>query len=187
MNEKKVYYPINTKFKIIPNPDIYFENYLDNLKREHGLSLFWAYNKSNHCLVVNENTMVTESDIFYQFNAIAFWLFSRGYTLDGSFYYRIQNMIGYIQTFKNDKNILHYTIFDESNSQTEEELWRETKKKIDHYMIEKNTYQEEILDLVKKKLIKIEKDMNKLSKISYFIIKLCAIIGVLSVGIIVLC
>lgn len=120
--EKHIYYQNGAHFKVsspMNNDSIQnLQKYIDNLRNTYTTtdnamhSFFWAYNKLSNSIVVDDSSIVTDYDIFHQLSILVVWLFHNGYTLLGSFYYRIGNIIEYISITGNGRLIRHNTLLD---------------------------------------------------------------------------
>lgn len=109
-----IIYDKHTKFHINPALDETTNNqlvsFLNALKTENNI--FWTFEPQLGAIIINENTQITNCDIFDQLITIYHWLYNRGYCLKGSTCYRIDNFIEYIST---DTLISHYILFDKIN------------------------------------------------------------------------
>lgn len=111
----KIFYPKFAIFKVEPKPPKNFVTFIANLKKNYEYEntniFFWNY-CTESCEIIVEDSGQTANDIFNQFVALAIWLFSNNCTVNGFFYYRINNLIEYIFADGLTNNIQHNIIFD---------------------------------------------------------------------------
>lgn len=122
--ESKIFYQHDAKFKIIPklNQEMIkeFKNFIMKIKNRNDTTnsednnhYFWTIDKDANNIIVDEKTDMVDNDIFDQFVTLACWLFKRRYRIDGSFYYRIRNMMEHILANEQNTFVTHHILFDE--------------------------------------------------------------------------
>lgn len=117
---RKIYYDNTSKFVIHPriskSDRIEFTNHLEKLKSNYkndiGFINFWTYDVESNAIIIDENTDMVDNDIFSQFCSIAFWLFSKNYTLKGSFHCKFGKYIEYISSDGKNSIISHCMLMD---------------------------------------------------------------------------
>lgn len=136
--EKYIYYQKNRLFLIVPvlnDMDIIsIQDFINDLKQSYLIdgnsSFLWQYECVKKSITIDETIEFVEADIFYQFSKIALWLFSKGYDLQGSFWYRTDRIIEYIACDGDNKSITHYIIDDVIKPDADTEIILDAEEKI---------------------------------------------------------
>ena len=211
-SDNKIFYDKYTKFCVNPSMNKKmsneFINYVNFIHRNNNF-FFWTFDSNSDTIVINENIQVVKDNIFDQLMVIYHWLYQRGYKLEGSTYYRTNNLIEYISM---DTIISHYTLFDEIdrhyrilmtnskkkmlseiNSHNKLKLlklynkwpvkkFRKTKQK--NFKVN-NLRQKDrkAIKLMKKKLTNTESQIKTLIMENNFFLKTCGLISCFTIGI----
>ena len=127
---KQIFYDKSTKFNIIPSLDNEmineFVTYMETFHHNHNDdTFFWVFDQNIGAIIINETTNTVEDDIFNQLITIYYWLYKKGHHLEGSTYYRTNNLIEYICM---DSMISHYILFDEINIYNEMLMYNSKNK-----------------------------------------------------------
>ncbi|XWV25896.1 hypothetical protein QJ857_gp1185 [Tupanvirus soda lake] len=121
-NNRKIFYEKYAKFEVIPHMDEInaseFKNHIKFLtdvchSKYNKDCFFWTYDEKTNCIIVNDNGYAIENDIFNQFTQLIHWLFSRDYSVKGSYHSRIDNVIESITMDGRSKLVNHYILSDD--------------------------------------------------------------------------
>jgi hypothetical protein len=101
---KKIVYNKDAQFAISPRLGLGdladFRLFVGNLKNRYqttcGSSFFWRFDETKNAIIVNNNTVVAENDIYDQLSAMVFWLYQRNYLAKGFFSCRVDALEEYI-------------------------------------------------------------------------------------------
>ncbi len=210
---KKIFYEKDAAFNIIPEINSedsrQFRAYILELHKTyydfyHCECFFWEYDDKNNSIIVNKKSQMVSDEILDQLKVIVQWLYDKKYRIEGSFHYRINNIIEYITSNGNDKFFNHYLLFDdkkideyfENNKMTEEirtKIIIDAKNKIKKYTDISTQTNESIypalnketmivLDSMHDRIIRLENKQKSQIKINNFIFKICSMIGLLTAG-----
>lgn len=107
-----LYFDPNAQFKISPDmPPSLCSDFQIHIQSLQKRPFFWAYDPASN-LITPSNESITDVDILDQITSLAFWLYGRGHTLDGSILFRIDHMIHFIETDKDIPSIKYHIIYD---------------------------------------------------------------------------
>ncbi|XWV24659.1 hypothetical protein QJ856_gp1125 [Tupanvirus deep ocean] len=121
-NNRKIFYEKNAKFEIIPQMDQInaseFRNHIKFLADVYHSKyskdcFFWKYDEKTNCIIINDNGYAIENDIFNQFTQLVYWLFSRDYSIKGSYHSRTDNIIESITMDGKAKFVSHHILSDD--------------------------------------------------------------------------
>jgi hypothetical protein len=185
-----IVYDIATTFQIIPHlnheTSMHFKDFICQIKNVQN-NFFWTFDDHRSQLVIDNSTTQSEIDIVDQFLTLVFWLFEREYHLSGSFCYRIEKMVGQLTIESTEKVVNHrisYDCSDSTNSFTEyrtsrREPMQPTNNSM-YYSPLNTCVQQKFMD--QQKFIDLERKNKKLLKLNYSIWNWCTILGLFSVG-----
>lgn len=158
MDQNKIIHRKNVKFRIRPRLNfqdrVGLEFYMDGLELfyENFGGFFWKFDQEHCQFVVNDKNELASFDFQNHLIKIISWLYKKGYTVTGSFYYRNVDHINYIHVKKSV--IKNFIIIDPSDS-FELENMSEIESKIINYIKKFEIDKHSLSKYFKKKISKM--------------------------------
>lgn len=111
--KNKIFFETNSKFKIEPHiseSKLEIEKYLSNYQ-----IYFWKIDFQYSNIIVDDLSDSTSFDIYHQLLIVSEWLFNHGFSISGTFYFRINNIIEYISISHENNVFNHITLFEKNS------------------------------------------------------------------------